>query len=326
MTKNHKNFLSALMTALAICAILGLALPRISHAAPPMAKTMAPAYYRMMVGEFEVTALSDGTVSLPVDELLTNTTREKVKITLAKSFLSTPLETSVNAYLVNTGSKLILIDAGAGKLYGPTLGGLIANLNSAGYQAEQIDEIYVTHLHPDHVGGLVDGERKIFTNAVVHADKRDADFWLVNKNMEKVSAEGKDNFKHAIAAVSPYVKTGHFITFSGDVDLVPGIKAIATPGHSIGHSVYAIESKGSKLVILGDLIHVAAVQFPNPAVTVKFDSDSRAAAAQRQRIFLDAAKNGYMVAAAHVSFPGIGHLRENGKSYVWLPINYSVIR
>ena len=109
-----------------------------------------------MVGDFEVTALSDGTVALPVDKLLTRTTPEQVKKTLARSYLQSPLETSVNAYLVNTGEKLVLIDTGAGGLFGPTLGKLVANLKAAGYQPEQVDEIYITHMHPDHVGGLAD--------------------------------------------------------------------------------------------------------------------------------------------------------------------------
>ena len=123
-------------------------------AAAPLAKTPAPGHFRMMVGDIEVTAISDGTVDLPVNQLLTNTTAKHVDQVLAKNFLKSPLETSVNAYLVNTGSKLVLIDAGAGSLFGPTLGKLAANIKAAGYQPEQVDEIYITHMHPDHVGGL----------------------------------------------------------------------------------------------------------------------------------------------------------------------------
>ena len=103
-----------------------------AYAAAPMVKTAGPGYFRMMLGDFEVTALSDGTVDLPVDKLLTNTTPARVNKALAKSFLKAPVEASVNAYLVNTGSKLVLIDTGAAKLFGPTLGNLAANLKAAG--------------------------------------------------------------------------------------------------------------------------------------------------------------------------------------------------
>ena len=117
-----------------------------------MAKTMAPGFYRMMLGDFEITALSDGTVNLPVDKILTGIKPAEVNKALAKQGLKAPLETSVNGYLVNTGEKLVLIDAGASNLFGPTLGKLVANLKAAGYTPEQVDEIYITHLHPDHVG------------------------------------------------------------------------------------------------------------------------------------------------------------------------------
>ena len=126
----------------------------VAFAAAPMVKTSAPGYYRVLLGDFEVTALSDGTVALPMDKLMTNTTPDKTLKAIERVHLKSPVETSVNAYLINTGSKLVLIDAGAGALFGPTLGKLAANIKAAGYQPEQVDEIYITHMHGDHVGGL----------------------------------------------------------------------------------------------------------------------------------------------------------------------------
>src|SRR5262245_53282242 len=117
------------------------------HAAAPAPKTQAPGYYRMMLGDFEVTAISDGVVTLPFGKLLTNTTPQRVEQLLKRAFLQDPLPTSVNAFVVNTGSKLVMIDSGAGSLFGPTLGKLVDNLKAAGYQPEQIDEIYITHMH-----------------------------------------------------------------------------------------------------------------------------------------------------------------------------------
>jgi glyoxylase-like metal-dependent hydrolase (beta-lactamase superfamily II) len=291
-----------------------------------MVKTSAPGYYRMMLGNFEVTALSDGTVDLPVDKLLTNTTPGEVKKGLEKSFETAPLETSVNAFLINTGPKLVLIDTGAGALFGPTLGKLVANLKAAGYQPEQVDDIFITHMHPDHVGGLVDAERIVFPNATVHADQRDADFWLSPENLAKAPADAKGFFQGAMVSLNPYVKAGHFAPFSADGEKVPGIRSVASYGHTAGHNIYVVESDGKKLVLWGDLVHVAAVQFEDPSVTIQFDTDSKSAALQRKRAYAEAAKSGELVGAAHLPFPGLGHIRAEGKGYVWVPVNYAVLR
>jgi glyoxylase-like metal-dependent hydrolase (beta-lactamase superfamily II) len=296
-----------------------------AQAAAPMAKTSAPGFFRMMLGDFEVTALSDGTVELPVDKLL-HAAPGQVDKALAKSYLKSPLETSVNAYLINTGSKLVLIDTGAGGLFGPTLGNLLASLKASGYQPEQIDEIYITHLHGDHVGGLVKGGAALFPQAVVRADKRDADFWLSQANMDKAPAEAKGFFQGAMASVGPYASAQRFKPFEGSAELVPGIKPSGSYGHTPGHTSYVVESKGQKLVLMGDLIHVGAVQFDAPGTTIQFDSDSKAAAAQRLKAFDAAAKDGALVGTAHIQFPGLGHLRKAGKSYQWIPVNYTQMR
>ena len=312
--------------ALAASAAIALFGSSAAEAAAPMVKTSAPGYYRMMLGDFEVTALSDGTVKLPVRDLLTNTKPAATDKALAKSFLTNPLETSVNGYLINTGDKLVLIDTGAAGLFGPTLGNLATNLKAAGYQPEQVDEIYITHMHADHVGGLMAGDKLVFPNAVVRADKKDADFWLSQANLDKAADGDKGFFQGAMASLNPYVKAGKFKAFEGNTDLLPGIKAIVTAGHTPGHSVYVVESKGQKLMLWGDLMHVAAVQFDNPSVTIKFDSDSKTAAVQRKKAYAEAAKGGYLVAATHLSFPGIGHVTSNGKGYAWLPVNYTSLK
>jgi glyoxylase-like metal-dependent hydrolase (beta-lactamase superfamily II) len=295
-------------------------------AAAPMAKGQAPGFYQMMLGDFEVTALSDGTADLPVGKLLTHTTPAKVAAALKRVYLRDPVQTSVNGFLVNTGAKLVLIDTGAANLFGPTLGNLAANLKAAGYTPEQVDEIYITHMHPDHIGGLMAGDKMVFPNAVVRADKRDADFWLSQANLDKAPQDGKGFFQGAMASLNPYVAAGKFKPFDGNTELVPGVRALASHGHTPGHTTYLVESKGERLALIGDLIHVAAVQFPDPSVTIQFDSDSKAALAQRQKAFAAAAKGGYWVGAAHIAFPGIGHIQAAGKGYAWIPANYSVVR
>jgi glyoxylase-like metal-dependent hydrolase (beta-lactamase superfamily II) len=296
-----------------------------AHAEAPMQKTQAPGYYRMMLGSFEITALSDGTVNLPVDKLL-KAKPGQVDALLARAYMKAPVETSVNAYLINTGSKLVLVDTGAAGLFGPTLGKLLVSLKAAGYQPEQVDEIYITHMHADHVGGLMAGDKMAFPNAIVRADEREGGFWLNKANMDAAPADAKGFFQGAMASTNAYVAAGKmkpFNTDKGATELVPGISAMAARGHTPGHSIFVAESQGQRMVFWGDLMHVAAVQFVDPSVTIQFDSDPKAAAPSRLKNYADAAKKGYYVAVTHVSFPGIGKLRADGKGYQWLPTNYT---
>jgi glyoxylase-like metal-dependent hydrolase (beta-lactamase superfamily II) len=317
------TLLFAVLSA-AVVSITAVAPPQ-ALASAPMVKTQAPGYFRMMLGSFEVTALSDGTVKLPVDQLL-KTSPERVKSMLAKSQLTSPVETSVNAFLINTGDKLVLIDTGAGALFGPTLGNLLANLKASGYQPEQVDEIYITHLHPDHAGGLMSNGAMAFPNAIVRADQRDVDFWLSEDNLNKAAEGDKDFFKGAMASVNPYIKAGHFKAFSGNTELVPGISAVSTHGHTAGHTSYLVQSDGQKMRVIGDLIHVGAVQLDDPSVTIAFDSDTKAAYASRHKVFDALANSSEWIAAAHLSFPGIGHLRKDGKGYRFIAVNYNGLK
>lgn len=316
-----KSLLGAV--ALACAALSGLA-----QAEAPMVKTQAPGYYRMMLGDFEVTALSDGTVKLPMLKLLAGAKPEVLSAALQKGYLKEMVETSVNGYLVNTGAKLVLIDTGAAGLFGPTLGNLVANLKASGYKPEQVDEIYITHMHPDHVGGLMADAALAFPNAVLRIDKADTDFWLSEANLQAAPDGNKGFFQGAMASVNPYVKAGKLKTFEGNIELTPGIRTLSTAGHTPGHTVYAIESKGEKLALWGDLMHVAAVQFADPKVTIAFDTNSAQSLEAREKAFADAAKQGYVIGLSHVAFPGLGHLRmaDDKQGYIWVPLNYSSLK
>ena len=301
----------------------GLALPvTVAHAAAEMQKVQAPGWYRLMVGSVEVTALSDGTVDLPVDQLL-HAPKAQLAQDLKKHYLKAPLETSVNAYLLNTGKRLVLVDAGAGALFGPTLGKLSAQIQAAGSRPEQVDDILITHMHPDHVGGLVADGHKVFPNATVHASQSDRDFWLSQAHLEAAPAANKGFFQGAMASLAPYQQTGALATFEADGEVLPGIRTLAAPGHTPGHTVYVLESDGQRLVLMGDLIHVASVQLESPEVTIGFDSDEDKARASRQKMFAQLAGDGSLVAVAHFPFPGLGRLRAVGKGYAWEPLNYS---
>ncbi|HEJ8091240.1 TPA: MBL fold metallo-hydrolase [Serratia liquefaciens] len=308
--------------------LLGAALAVMSLqtlAAAPQVKTPAPGFYRIMLGSYEVTALSDGVLRLPVDRLLLNSSPKQIETALAEHHQGLPVVTSVNAYLINTGSKLILVDTGAGSLLGDGLGKLVVNLKAAGYQPQQVDEIYLTHMHPDHLGGLTQNGKAAFPNAVVRAGQQDADFWLSESRLKQAPPKEKASFENVIAALKPYQAAGHFKTFSNDGELSPGICAFAAHGHTPGHSIYLVESQGKKLLLLGDLIHVAAVQFAHPRVAISFDKDAKAAVAQRLRVFSDSAQRSVLVGGPHLSFPGLGYLNKQGEGYDWVPLEYGAM-
>jgi glyoxylase-like metal-dependent hydrolase (beta-lactamase superfamily II) len=297
-----------------------------AHAGAPQLKTQAPGFYRMMLGDVEVTVLSDGTFPMDAGKILANITPKQLDAELGRSFLKEPIEMSVNAFLVNTGSKLVLIDTGCGIQMGPSVGKLLSNLKASGYRPEQIDEIYITHMHGDHVGGLSADGKPAFPNAIVRAAQQEADFWLSKAHMDAAPKEAKDSYQNAMNMLNPYVSAGKFKPFNGEIELVPGIRAVPSPGHTAGHTLYIVESKGQKLVLWGDLMHVAAVQFDDPAVAIRFDTDSAMAVMQRKKVFADAAEHGNWVGGAHLSFPGIGHLRASGTGYRYTPANYSALQ
>jgi glyoxylase-like metal-dependent hydrolase (beta-lactamase superfamily II) len=291
-------------------------------AAAPQIKAQAPGFYLIMLGNTEVTVLSDGTASRDVDKIMSKP--EEIRQTLARDHQALPIEISINAFLINTGSKLILVDTGAGELFGPHSGGwLIANLRAAGYQPEQIDAVLLTHIHADHSGGLSIGGRRVFPNALVYVDKHDPELWLNAAAEATAPAKKKTTFYQSHATIDPYVAAGKLHPFDGATELFPGICAMPAYGHTPGHTSYMVESKGQRLLIWGDIIHVAEVQLSDPEITIDYDVDRNAAITSRKRLLADAAGQGYLVGGAHISFPGLGHVRADTKGYSWIPLPYS---
>ncbi|CAG9167203.1 MBL fold metallo-hydrolase [Cupriavidus respiraculi] len=309
-----------------------------ASAAAPQQRTQAPGFYRMMLGDFEVTALLDGTHDFPVREVLSRpapppATAGHVALSesnpgeadalLAAAHLAAPVEGSINAFLINTGTRLVLIDSGAGALYGAEGGHLLANLRAAGYRPEQVDDVLLTHLHADHVGGVVDQGRIVFPNATVHVSREDERYWLSPANRATAPALLHAMFDAASGSLKPYLAAQRLRTFEAGAEIVPGIHAEADAGHTPGHTIYRVQSRGQTLIAWGDTVHVAPVQFADPGVTVRYDSDAAQAAQQRLRLYADAARQGHWIAAAHIAFPGLGHIGAGASGFRWIPANYT---
>ena len=307
----------------ALVAIVALSMTAVAKDPVPQVRTQAPGYYRMILGDFEITTVSDGTLPLDVSGMMTNTTPEEVRSFFERSREPLPTDVSINTFLVNTGANLVLIDAGAGALLGgKSSGRLVANLKASGYRPEQIDAVLITHIHGDHSAGLTVDGKPVFPEAIVHVHARERDYWLSSTEADRAPEKKKAASRQAHAALDPYIEKGRLKTFDGEALLYPGIRTWPHPGHTPGHTYYVVESKAQKLVLLGDTVHATQVQFPRPDIAMRFDFDSAAAADQRQKIFADAALKGYWLGAAHISFPGLGHIRRDGQGYAWIPATY----
>ncbi|MCG6964624.1 MAG: MBL fold metallo-hydrolase [Acidobacteria bacterium] len=292
--------------------------------APAQVKTQAPGYYRMMLGDFEITALSDGGSAGDIAKLMSNP--ELAREILAKDHEALLRPTSYNAFLINTGSRFVLVDTGTGsRKPGSTTGRLLANLEAAGYRPEQVDAVLLTHMHGDHDGGLTDDGRRVFDSATVYVNKHELAYWL-DPTGENLTAERRERMsEQAHAKMDPYIKAGKVKTFDGATELLPGIRAVPAYGHTPGHTAYMVESQGQRLLLWGDIVHCAEVQFSHPMITIRYDSDPDQAAATREKLMGEAAAQGYLVGGAHISFPGLGHIRAEKEGYAWIPAPYRAV-
>jgi glyoxylase-like metal-dependent hydrolase (beta-lactamase superfamily II) len=267
------------------------------------------------VGEYTVTAVLDGVLNSNHDVIL--------GIERAESELLTgipygqPLPLDVNCFLIRHGDRLMLSDAGTGHSYGPTLGKLPDNLRAIGVAPESIETILLTHLHPDHSLGLVDeAGRAVFPNAELIVHEVEAAFWLDRTPKPDDSERITRNTKAQRAVTAPYRDRIRRIK---DGEVLPGISAALRPGHTPGHTNWLIQSGGERLLLWGDIVHLAKVQIARPDATLVFDVEPQTARATRERVLAMAAAERLCVAGAHLAFPGFGRVSRAGSGFGYTP-------
>jgi glyoxylase-like metal-dependent hydrolase (beta-lactamase superfamily II) len=320
LKRNSMRFAAALLAALAIFVVV----PKAAPGAGPQHHDQVPGFYRLKVGDLEVTALFDGHGVF--DPHWLNGTKAAMD-GIVQGLQEDPrlLDVSDEGFLVNTGKQRILVDAGAGTWWGGgVLGRLEGSLRSAGYTPEEIDIVLVTHLHSDHVGGVTtqDGKR-VFPNADIYIAKAESDFWLSPEIAAKAPKDAQPFFQSAQAIAAPYIKAGKWRTFSGSEQIVDGMQLVSLPGHTPGHTGYEFSSKGQKILFWGDTIHAQRVQLQHPEVTAVFDIDQNAAAATRLQLLPKLAREDVLIAGPHMPFPALGRLRKEGSGYSWVPVVFT---
>jgi glyoxylase-like metal-dependent hydrolase (beta-lactamase superfamily II) len=315
-----KNFNLLALAAVAAIVPASTAIPAAASDVPTVVRQTTPAIYRFALGEAQITALSDGSVPVDVHSLLRGASSHQIDELLTRSFLADPVETSINAYLIELDGRRILVDVGAGDLFGPGNGGrLPAALAAAGVAPETITDILITHVHTDHSGGLVRAGEMIFPNANVHAGGPDVRFFLDGSNATRPDYDERYWLETSIT-LKPYFDAGRVVSFDEKSEILPGIRAELNPGHTPGSAFYTLTSRGQSIVFIGDVIHVGAIQFPEPDVTITFDLDQDEARAARKQAFARFARERTLLAAPHLPFPGVGHISVDGAGYQWFPV------
>lgn len=291
----------------------------------PLSGGQVAGVHRYKIGDIEVSAILDGHFALDT-KLMPKATPEAVAEIQRSRFLPVgeTIRGAVNTYIVNTGDALVLVDAGARDYFGPTVGKLLNNIAAAGYTPDQIDKIILTHMHPDHIGGVMDADgNAVFPNATLHAHEADWSFWRDPAIKAQAGDDAAFFFDVAVASSNAY--EGKAELFKYGQDLGGGISSTDMSGHTPGHSGLLISSGNESLLILGDVVHSAPLQFANPDWSIAFDVDQDAAAAARKQSLDMAATDRLLIAGMHIPFPGVGHVEKRGQGYGFVPAPWQYV-
>jgi len=295
----------------------------------PMIKDQAPYFYRFAHGNMQATVVSDGILPLgePSSSFL-GTSKEEIGKMLTDNFLSpSTVILEQSALVLNTGDKLVLFDTGMGSstMFGPTTGKLLASLKAAGIDPKDIDAVVATHAHCDHVWGIMadDGSRH-FANAQIYISQADFDYWT-----DETKLSVKDP-----AYMQPFVEGARknllpnrdrIIFLKDGQEFLPGIQAMAAPGHTVGHTIFMVSSEGKTLAVIGDLTHHQVVLVEKPRIEFAYDTDSKQSANTRVRVLDMLAANRTQIVAYHFPWPGVGYVGKQGDAYRYYPASLQTV-
>ena len=287
------------------------------------AGNQAPAIYRYKIGSYEMTALYDGIWYRPItDKFIRNAPFADVEHALDAAFMPhDKLATPFTALVVNTGNKLVLIDTGTGGQISPSAGELRDNLVAAGIDPNAVDQIVISHFHPDHINGIKDKNNKlIFPNAEIMVPAPEWAFWMDDANLNAAPADMKPTFLNQRRIFADIAK--HVTQYQPGKEVAPGIVTLPAPGHTPGHTVFAIHSGEQSLLVLSDTAQHPAVFARHPEWEAAFDVDGPEAVATRKKIFDRAAADRMLITGYHFPFPACGHLIKTATGYEHVPVEW----
>ncbi len=310
-----------LLAATAVAGVAASADP--AAAAAPLADKQAPAIYRYKIGAYQLTALYDGIWYRPItDKFIRNAPFADVEHALDVAFMPhDELATPFTALVVNIGSKLVLIDTGTGGQISPAAGELRDNLVAAGIDPHAVDQIVISHFHPDHINGIKDKDNNlIFPNAEIMVPAPEWAFWMDDANLNAAPADLKPTFLNQRRIFTDIAK--QVTHYQPGKEVAPGIVTLPAPGHTPGHTVFAIHSGEQSLLVLSDTAQHPAVFARHPNWEAAFDVDGPEAVATRKKIFDRAAADRMLITGYHFPFPACGHLIKTATGYEHVPIEW----
>ncbi|MBI5905445.1 MAG: MBL fold metallo-hydrolase [Deltaproteobacteria bacterium] len=294
------------------------------EAAPALKGPQAGGYYRFAIGDAEAVVINDGGLTFqPIQPTWApEASKEELEGTLRSAFLPTDrIHLDINTLLLSIGGELILVDSGAGGLFGSNLGKVRERMEAAGVKPSQVTAVVLTHAHGDHFGGLLDPDGKpVYPNAAYFASKTEVDFWTgTDPDFSKLRLP-KERREQSLAGARKYLAAiGSRLTpVSPGKRIVEGVEVVEAPGHTPGHIALLITSGKEALLNSADTVH-HPLMFAHPEWTAAFDVDPGLGAQTRRRILDRAAADKLRVLAYHMPFPGLGHVRAAKGAFEWVP-------
>jgi glyoxylase-like metal-dependent hydrolase (beta-lactamase superfamily II) len=330
---DRRRFMQSLLALVPLSTLTAArAMATASGPAPsPGGGVQAPGFFRLPVGEVAVFALFDAHGKLD-PAILHGADRKDIDKLLEDAGIPAgqPATSNVNCFLLDAGTRRVLMDTGAGAFFGARGGHLPGNLRAAGHAPERIDHVLLSHLHPDHALGLVDATGvPVFPTASVRVSAPELDYWTSDATLAAAPEGRKPGLLALRKALAPYKDSGRLHTFApGAAPLpdVPQVTSVDLPGHTPGHCGFRVTSGGKALLFWADSIHSTPVQFARPEVSIDFDVDQKKAVETRLRLLPKVAAEDIWVAGSHLPFPGLGRVRARDQrkgGYAWLPVNYA---